>query len=122
MAYSQLTISAPSSAPAGTSVSVPVAIKNISSSEQVFRIEFWILSQTSEKQLGTKSCTLLGGASKTYTLNFTMPNSEAQVFVWVERWNGSSWSYDTSKTETISISPPVGEAEFRNLSCSYSKV
>jgi hypothetical protein len=122
MAYSQLTITAPESAIPGGNVSVPVKIKNVSSSEQVFRIEFWILDQSSERLLGTKSCTLAGGASRTYYITFTMPDSEAKVFVWVERWNGSGWSYDTSDTKTISISPPVGEAEFRNLSCIYSKV
>ncbi|GAI58970.1 unnamed protein product, partial [marine sediment metagenome] len=84
MAYTSVTITAPSSAKEGEQVSVFVTIKNASLYGALFRAEISavFLIGTIEKFLGPKE-------SLTRSASFTMPGANTTISVWV--W---SWEFD----------------------------
>ena len=70
---------------------------------------------------------LMPGETHAWGGQFVMPNRD--VTVYVESWaegNDGVWRKDDSMSKLVELAPtpppPVGAAEFQNLSCSYSKV
>ena len=110
---------APPSAPAGETVIVDVSVKNISSTDKYISVTGVFDSTKLSWQFGY----LLVSPGRTVVMrgNFTMPAKSVRVTAWGHYWNGSIWVLDDTVYVDIAL-VTVGATEFRNLSCSYSKV
>lgn len=112
MPYSEITITAPDSAKAGTTVDFSVGIKNVITTPGIiaweFRVSCWAPDQMPESQLLDNDRVVIDvGDTKTYPLSFVMPEADAQIFVWVERllFKGPGeppeWPYDNSALKDV---------------------
>ena len=64
---------------------------------------------------------LLAGETVTKSVSFTMPGSDTDIFVYLERWAFDHWMFIANKLDTVNLSAPepepepVPETEFRAL-------
>ena len=123
MAYSEITITAPDTAEEGSVVQFSVALKNISTSTQKFRMECWAPDQNPENKKFDVEATIPPGSITAWPpATFVMPDYDAEIFVWVERWISSGYTFDTTLLKTVELST-VGPPEFRGFAINqYNKV
>jgi hypothetical protein len=110
MPSSQITITAPDTAEEGDTVQFSVAVKNISSIIQKFTMECWAPDQAPANKKYDVIATIPPGSTVAWPpATFVMPDYDAEIFVWVERWTGSDYTYDTAlikKVLLVTIGPP----------------
>jgi hypothetical protein len=108
MAYSSSSVSVPSSAQPGTSVSGSVYVQNLYSSTITFRVGFAasfpggsLTNQYQNVNLGA------GASTRLYFSSFVMPGSNVSISVYV-MWLGTDGSYhvDAQHSPTIYVSSP----------------
>lgn len=124
MPYSEITISAPSSASHSNVVNFGIGIKNTITTPGMiawrYRVYCWAPDQMPESLVLYDEVDIAVGAVKIYTLAFFMPNKNAEIFVWVERLKlripyPSEWPYDSSKLHKVSLAVAPPPAEFRDF-------
>ena len=108
MPYSEIVITAPSSASHSDVVDFSVRIKNIITTIWVFRVYCWVPDQLPESQVLYDEVYIDAGATKTYPLSFFMPNKNAEIFVWVERLKlrpplPAEWPYDNAAIKEVAL-------------------
>ena len=105
-----ISITAPSSAEEGESVSVSVVVKNISERIYTFKTDIYAVPDLYPDYLiGGGQATIFPGDWKLYSASFTMPDCNTTVFVSVERWSFDHWVYDKTASKVVSLEIPVPE-------------
>ena len=87
MAYTSISITAPSSAKEGEKVSVSAQVTNTLDHHGTFKTEIFAVPDLYPSYIiGSFEEVILSGVSKTYSASFTMPDCNTTILVWVERW------------------------------------
>lgn len=105
-------ITAPDSAAGGTTVDVSVGLTNDLGWHATFRTEIYV----NDVLISTKEETISSGSYRIYPASFSMPNTDALVFVWVEHWAFDHWEYFGADSKTVVLI--VAEPEFSNFGIS----
>jgi len=104
MAYTTISITAPSTAKKGATVNASVTVKNTTQYNYSFRGDIYALpDKYPEYVIGSINQVIMAGASKTVNVSFTMPDCAVTIFLWLERWATSAWVYDNSASKVVSL-------------------
>lgn len=125
MPYSQITISAPSSAQEGAVVNVSAKVANVSAyTDIIFRTEIHKVPALHPGMLlFTKEEVISVGSPKVYNASFFMPDCDTTILVWVEylAFDLTRWIYDNAASQVVALGVEV-PPEFQNLTATYAKV
>ncbi len=104
MAYTDIAITAPSSAEEGEPVSVSVKVTSTLAKYAPFKTTIDAVPDLyPDYVIGGGTDVIKSGESKTYSASFTMPDCKTTAFVWVERWDGYHWTYYGSDSKVVSL-------------------
>ena len=128
MALSSISITVPSSAVKGQSVSLSTTVKNISADSYEFRVRLYAVQDiyavpAPSEIIGSLEVAIRSGQSQVVSGTFVMPAWDTTVLVMVYRFD-NYWDYDNRATKVVNVEgaePPPEEVpgtEFRNLSVS----
>lgn len=123
MAFTSISITAPSSAKSGDTVDFTVRVHNNDSKGHSFRIDVYfptfgarILNDEYEWMWQDGH----SGDEEVYNLSGIMPDEDAEILVYVY-YNAGGWEYDNYKKKDIAMSGAGQEqSEFRYLSVTVS--
>ncbi len=123
-----ISINAPAQAQADDSVPFSLSVKNTHPDGQghSFYVEAWAPDQApTSKIIDDPFMWAWAGGTIDYTKSFIMPNQEAEIFVWVQWWNGSGWDFAGTDLRKVSLGvappppppppPPPTEPQFRGF-------
>ncbi|MBA7694664.1 hypothetical protein ES703_103277 [subsurface metagenome] len=107
MAYTDIAITAPSSAEEGELVSVSAQVTNITALDLPFRVKLYAVEDiyavpAPGDLLDTFEETIGSGAYKTISGSFTMPAWDTTILVMVHRFV-VYWDYDNSASKIVSL-------------------
>ena len=112
---SEIIITSPNSAKEGATVQFSIAIRNTWSTPQVFHMECWAPDQSFKNELFDVVDSIDAGATKAWPpATFKMPDYDAEIFVWLERWSGSDYIYENASLKKVSLSAEL-VPEFANF-------
>jgi len=119
MAFTEITIIAPSSAAWNESVQVELKVKNTWSSG--FYVYAVGILDTSPRFIDWERAWIGAGETRSFYGQFQMPAYDAAInaYTYYEASDGLLYG-DAEKSKGISIKT-LGPAEFRSLTCSYSR-
>jgi len=111
MAYTDIAITAPSSAREGDEVSVFAQVTNITAVDLPFRVKIYAVEDIyavpePEELIGSFEEVIGSGVSKTYSGSFTMPAWDTTVLVMVHRFV-VYWDYDNHASKVVSLETKV---------------
>jgi hypothetical protein len=111
MAYTDIEITAPSSAEEGELVSVSALVTNITELDLPFRVRLYAVEDIyavpkPEELIGSFEEVIESGASKTISGSFTMPAWDTTILVMVHRFV-VYWDYDTHASKIVSLKTKV---------------
>jgi len=107
MAYTDIAITAPSSAEEGKLVSVSARVTNITALDLPFRVKIYAVEDIyavpePEELIGSFEEVITNGSSKTYSASFTMPAWDTIILVMVHRFV-VYWDYDNLDSKVVSL-------------------
>jgi len=107
MAYSSISITAPSNAEQGVVVPISTEVTNISEYSLPFRIDLYAVKDiyavpTPEEIIGSLEVTIGSGQSQVISGTFIMPAWDVSIVVKVHRFI-DHWDFDTYSTKVVSL-------------------
>ena len=107
MAYTDIAITAPSSAEEGESVSVSAQVTNTTLSDLLFRVKLYAVEDIyavpePEELIGSFEEVIESGAYKIISGSFTIPAWDTNILVIVHRFV-VYWDYDNSDSKVVSL-------------------
>ena len=124
MAYSSISITAPSNAKQGVVVPMSTTVKNISANSLLFRVKLYAVRDiyavpAPNEIIGTVEVVIGSGQSQVISGTFIMPAWDTIVLVMVYRFI-NYWDFDDYATKVVSLEVPVepGFSELKILSFS----